>query len=80
MDEKDATTLTVPHLLLASKDEPKDIVLAYKTAMGDKAEVTTYDNMHHGWMSARGNLKDQDNIKEFERGYKQAAAFFSKHL
>lgn len=48
--------------------------------MGDTIEVITYQNMHHGWMSARGDLKDGANIAEFERGYSQIAAFFSKHL
>lgn len=48
--------------------------------MGDRIEITSYQNMHHGWMSARGDLKNKANIAEFERGYSQIAAFFSKHL
>ena len=48
--------------------------------MGGRIEVTTYENMHHGWMAARGNLKDEANIAEFGRGYSQVAAFFVKYL
>lgn len=80
LDENDAKVQTAPHLLLASKDEPKDVVAAYQVAMGSSIEVTTYENMHHGWMGARANLKDEENVKEFQRGYEQVGAFFSKHL
>lgn len=80
MDKKDAEVQTAPHLLLASKDEPADIVEAYKTAMGDRVEITTYGTMHHGWMGARADLKDEKNVEEFKRGYEQAGAFFSKYL
>ncbi|KAL7814381.1 Alpha/Beta hydrolase protein [Trichoderma gracile] len=80
LDEADAKVQTAPHILLASKDEPADKVALYKEIMGDRVEVTTYPNMHHGWMGARSDLKNEDNVKEFERGYKQAADFFAKHL
>lgn len=80
LDEADATAQTAPHILLASKDEPADKVALYKEVMGDKAEVTTYGTMHHGWMGARSDLKNEENVKEYERGYKQAADFFAKHL
>lgn len=80
MDAKDADVQTAPHIMLASKDEPTDIVAAYKTAMGDQAEVTTYDTMHHGWMGARAKLEDAANVQEYERGYEQVGVFFSKHL
>lgn len=80
LDEADAKAQTAPHILLASKDEPADKVALYKEVMGDKAEVTTYENMHHGWMGARSDLKNEENVKEYERGYKQAADFFAKHL
>lgn len=80
LDEADAKAQTAPHILLASKDEPADKVALYKEVMGDKAEVTTYETMHHGWMGARSDLKNEENVKEYERGYKQAADFFVKHL
>lgn len=30
--------------------------------------VEKYGSMHHGWMGARANLEDKENLKEFERG------------
>jgi dienelactone hydrolase len=36
--------------------------------------------MHHGWMGARAKLGEEENLKEYERGYNQLAAFFGKHL
>ncbi|GFP57069.1 hypothetical protein ACSS6W_004368 [Trichoderma asperelloides] len=80
LDEADAKAQTAPHILLASKDEPADKVALYKEVMGDKVEATIYETMHHGWMGARSDLKNEENVKEFERGYKQAADFFAKHL
>ena len=43
-------------------------------------EVDTYANMFHGWMGARANLADAENVKEFARGYEQVAAFYNAHL
>jgi dienelactone hydrolase len=80
LDEADAKVQTAPHILLASKDEPADKVALYKEIMGDKIETTTYATMHHGWMGARADLKNEENVKEFGTGYKQVADFFSKHL
>jgi dienelactone hydrolase len=43
-------------------------------------KVETYATMHHGWMGARANLSNADNLKEYERGYNQLAGFFAKYL
>ena len=77
--------LTAPHLLLASPEEPADIVAHYKDvlAKSEKArgsEVETYPTMFHGWMGARSKLDDAENLKEFQRGYEQVATFFSRFL
>ncbi|CAK7229212.1 hypothetical protein SBRCBS47491_007169 [Sporothrix bragantina] len=83
LDSKDAEVLTAPHILLASKDEDAAVVAEYEKILsqpGKVGEVTTYANMFHGWMGARSNLADAENVKEYARGYEQAAAFFNKHL
>ena len=83
LDAKDGEALTAPHILLASKDEDAAVVAEYKTILsrpGKAGEVETYANMFHGWMGARSNLADAENVKEFARGYEQIAAFFNKHL
>jgi len=81
--KEDAVKIAIPHIVLASKDEPADAVADYKEVIGSNATggvVETYSTMHHGWMGARANLEDPANLKEYERGYKQMAEFFHKHL
>jgi hypothetical protein len=34
---------------------------------GKIGDVETYGSMHHGWMGARADLKD-DNLQEYKRG------------
>lgn len=71
LDSEDGKRITIPHILLASKGEDVGIVKEYSEILGgaDKiGEVETYGTMHHGWMGARANLADEDNLKEYERG------------
>lgn len=81
MDRADAERMTIPHVCLASKDEPADVVKEYAEVLGPREGlVETYANMRHGWMGGRCDFEDKENAKEFERGYNQAADFFAKHL
>lgn len=34
---------------------------------------------HHGWAAARADLKDEENVKQFEDVYKRLADFFVKN-
>lgn len=71
VDTNDAHNITIPHIVLASPDEPKEQIAGYKAileAKGKGSEVETYSTMFHGWMGARSNLEDEQNKKEFERG------------
>ncbi|EED14969.1 dienelactone hydrolase, putative [Talaromyces stipitatus ATCC 10500] len=82
-DANDAKNAVIPHVVLASKDESTDVTAEYK-AIFEKSSldsyVETYTTMHHGWMGARADLDDAENKKEYERGYKEIGAFFSKYL
>ncbi|KAI0895130.1 alpha/beta-hydrolase [Annulohypoxylon nitens] len=83
LDAKDAEALNAPHICLASPGEPADLVAQYKEILakpGKVGVVETYDTMFHGWMGARAKLEDENNKKEFERGYNQVAEFFRKYL
>ncbi|KZF20995.1 dienelactone hydrolase [Xylona heveae TC161] len=83
MEKADAEKITVPHIVLASKDEPAEAVAEYKEVIeknGTDGYVETYANMHHGWMGARANLEDEENKKEYLRAYTQLSDFFKKHL
>lgn len=80
---EDAEAQTAPHICLASPDEPPGMVAKYKEILsqpGKEGEVETYPSMFHGWMGARSNLQDEENAKEFERGYEQVSKFFAKYL
>ncbi|KAL1882750.1 hypothetical protein VTK73DRAFT_875 [Phialemonium thermophilum] len=82
LDAKDAEVLTVPHICLASKDEPADVVAHIKEILskpGKVGHVETYDTFH-GWMGARADLNVEAQRNEYARGYDQVAEFFNKYL
>lgn len=67
----DAEKLTVPFICLFSKqDGTPELVQEYTETLEKNKEnvVEKYGSMHHGWMGARANLEDKENLKEFERG------------
>jgi hypothetical protein len=69
--KEDAEKMTIPHICLASPQEPADVVKDYETILGSEGkigEVETYPTMFHGWMGAHANLQDPENVKEYERG------------
>ncbi|KAF9894510.1 hypothetical protein FE257_006394 [Aspergillus nanangensis] len=83
MDKADAEKLTIPHIVLASKDEPADAVTAYEEVFqgnGVGGYIETYQTMWHGWMGSRANLEEKESCAEFARGYAQVADFFEKYL
>lgn len=83
LDVKEHEALNVPFICLASPGEPADVVAEIKEVFskpGKIGHVETYDTMFHGWMGARANLKDEANLKEYERGYHAVADFFNKYL
>ncbi|KOS22986.1 putative AIM2 family protein [Escovopsis weberi] len=84
MDEKDAKAVTCPHLVLVTPDEPADVVAQYKEALSqpgkEGSSVVKFETMFHGWMGARAKLTDEENVKEYERGYAMVGKFFSEQL
>ncbi|KAJ6115457.1 hypothetical protein N7486_001235 [Penicillium sp. IBT 16267x] len=82
MDAADAKALTIPHIVLASKDEPAVVIGEYADVItnGKGGLVETYPSMWHGWMGARANLEQEESRAEYARGYNQLADFFEKHL
>lgn len=84
LDPADGAALTVPHICLASPDEPAEAVAELKEILskpGKEGHVETYARpMFHGWMGARANLSDEKNAREYERGYKQVAEFLLKYI
>ncbi|RDL34671.1 uncharacterized protein BP5553_07799 [Venustampulla echinocandica] len=83
LDAADALIVKIPHIVLASNGEDAGMIASYAETLvgeGKPHVVETYADMHHGWMGARANLANERNLKEYERGYNQLAAFFAKHL
>ncbi|KUJ23973.1 uncharacterized protein LY89DRAFT_8048 [Mollisia scopiformis] len=83
LNVEDAKKLEIPHIVLASNGEDEKVVAEYKAVLvgeGKPGVVESYMNMHHGWMGTRAKLDEAENLKEYERGYNQVAAFFAKHL
>jgi hypothetical protein len=72
--------------MLASKDEDPGVVGEYAETLkegnstGKIGYVETYPTMHHGWMGARADLKREDNLAEYKRGYQKLAEYFAKYL
>ncbi|CAG8092610.1 unnamed protein product [Penicillium salamii] len=71
MDAVDALPLAIPHIVLASKDEPAEAVAGYAKTIESSSQggaVETYSNMWHGWMSARADLDGEESRAEYIRG------------
>lgn len=80
IDPKDAEKITIPHMMLASGDEPKDQVEAFEKALKTTKAFETFSDQPHGWMGARGDFKNVRSKEEYERGYRLAVGFFQEHL
>ncbi|KAH8804471.1 dienelactone hydrolase [Xylogone sp. PMI_703] len=81
---EDAEAITIPHIILAApSDNSTGGVDAYAEVSklgGRKWVVETYEKMFHGWMGGRAKLGDEENAREYERGYRQIAGFFADNL
>jgi len=77
---EDAEKITIPFIMLPSKDEPKDDVEKFEKSLKVKKHVETFDTQIHGWMAARGDLDDPKVKKEYERGYETVLTFFHANL
>ncbi|KAI2694763.1 hypothetical protein CBS147372_9602 [Penicillium roqueforti] len=83
LEKVDAEKLTIPHIVLASKDESADVVNEYSQIISSNefgGKVETYSSMWHGWMGARAKLDDEHSCAEYTRGYNQFADFFKNFL
>ncbi|OTB08376.1 hypothetical protein M426DRAFT_19047 [Hypoxylon sp. CI-4A] len=80
IDAGDAANVKIPMMLLASKDETAGDVAKYDEALKVPKHIEIFEDQVHGFMSARGDLKDDKVKAEYERGYKLALGFFHDHL
>ncbi|RMZ86434.1 hypothetical protein DV736_g6336, partial [Chaetothyriales sp. CBS 134916] len=80
LDIADAEKVKIPMLVLPSKDESLAEFEKYRDALKVPNRLEYFGNQVHGWMSARGDLKDPEVKKDYERGYQLAADFFAQYL
>jgi hypothetical protein len=74
-------------MVLASGEEDKEELKGYAKGLtkegggkGLECHVETYQEMVHGWMSARGNLANEEVKKEWVRGYSSVGGWFGKFI
>jgi dienelactone hydrolase len=80
VDPADAEGVTVPFILLASKEEPDEPVKKFEDALQVAKHVETFKDQIHGWMAARADLEDARVKEEYERGYKTVLTFFGNNF
>lgn len=75
LDAADAAQLAVPHFCLATAGEDADTTQRFKEALEangkarDKSVVLRWEGTFHGFMAARANLQDRDNLEYYEKGF-----------
>lgn len=79
VDPSEASSIKVPLILLASKEEPVDKVKEFESKLNVPKHVETFSDQIHGWMAARADLSDPRVKEEYTRGYKTVLEFFGKH-
>lgn len=80
VDPSEASSIKIPLIFLASKDEPEADVAKFEANLKGEKHVETFKDQIHGWMGARGDLDDERVKSEYERGYKTVLEFLGKHL
>jgi len=84
LDTSDIEGSTIPHMCLASKDEPPEAVEAYKKSLESRGDKHSYlkhfPDSIHGWMAARSNLSDPAQKNQYKEGYEETIKFFKNTL
>ena len=67
--------MTIPYICLFSKEDgTPELMKEYGEALLSVSgsvrgnEVAHYEGMHHGWMGARADFRNEGNVREFEWG------------
>ena len=81
--KKIAEQISIPILAIASKDEPEKDVQRFMNDLNPDLKYKNYalfPTMEHGWLSARGDLKNEEVRKAYEKGYTMMLDFFGEWL
>lgn len=79
VDPKEAEGVKVPMALLASKEEPADVIKKFEENLKEPKHVETFSDQVHGFMAARADLSDSRVKEEYARGYRTLLEFFGKN-
>ncbi|KAB8294817.1 hypothetical protein EYC80_006778 [Monilinia laxa] len=80
VDPEDAKSVTIPQIVLLSKDENKEQCKEYEDNLKVNKYFEAFDDQVHGWMSSMGDLKNTKSRVEYYRGYKLWSDFFANYL
>jgi len=80
VDPNDAPGVTIPYAMLPSKDEDREAVEGWQKGIRTKNLVQWFDGQVHGFMAARGDLKDEGVRKDYERAYQVLLDFFHENM
>ncbi|QSZ30782.1 hypothetical protein DSL72_000340 [Monilinia vaccinii-corymbosi] len=80
VDPEDAKLVTIPQIVLLSKDENTEQCKAYEDNLRVGKYFETFDDQVHGWMSSMGDLKSPRTREEYYRGYKLWSDFLVNRL
>lgn len=80
VDPADAPNVSIPILVIPSKDEDQEAVEKYAQGLKVPHQVEWYHDQVHGFMAARGDLSDEKVKAAYEKAYKTAVAWFHEHL
>lgn len=80
VDPNDAPNVTIPMLMLPSKDEDQSAVDQYEAKLKVPKQVEWFKDQIHGFMAARGDLEDDGVRSAYEKGYQTLLNFFHQHL
>lgn len=80
IDPKDAAEVTIPILMIPTKDEDKNDVANYQKNLKVTHDIQPFDDQIHGFLAARSDLKDEKVKAAYEKGYSLLASWFTDHL
>ncbi|RMZ78739.1 hypothetical protein DV737_g3765, partial [Chaetothyriales sp. CBS 132003] len=78
VDPADAEGISIPYLLIASKDEDVETIKNFESNLKVPHQVETFSDQIHGFMAARADLSDPHVKEEYARGYETVLGFLSK--
>lgn len=80
VDAGDAAAITIPFAMLPSKDESKEDVENWESKIKTKHLVKWWPEQVHGFMAARGDLKDEKVKRDYEKAYQVLLEFFHENM